>query len=120
MKSVKINGLPIYSMKMNVCLHSFHSSWIWQNGKEVNIVLKKEKNSAVLSVSNDGEEISPEQKKYLFERFYRTDTARTGEDKHYGLGLAIAHAITLTHKGTIEVQCHDKKVEFVVKIPIQK
>lgn len=128
------NGLLLSSeIAENICIHG-NSVQLKQltsilldnairhstNGKEVNIVLKKEKNSAVLSVSNDGEEISPEQKKYLFERFYRTDTARTGEDKHYGLGLAIAHAITLTHKGTIDVQCHDKKVEFVVKIPIQK
>ncbi len=90
------------------------------DGKEVSLVLKKEKNNAVLSVTNDGEEIPPEQRQYLFDRFYRMDTARTGEDKHYGLGLAIAQAITTTHKGTIEVQCRDGKVEFIVKIPLQK
>ena len=90
------------------------------SGKEVCIVLKKEKGHAVLSVVNDGKEIPTEDQKHLFERFYRTDTARTGEDKHYGLGLAIAKAITVTHKGTIEVQCHDGKVEFTVKIPLLK
>lgn len=84
------------------------------------IILKKEKGHAVLSVVNDGKEIPTEDQKHLFERFYRTDTARTGEDKHYGLGLAIAKAITVTHKGTIEVQCHDGKVEFTVKIPLLK
>lgn len=90
------------------------------SGKEVCIILKKEKGHAVLSVVNDGKEIPTEDQKHLFERFYRTDTARTGEDKHYGLGLAIAKAITVTHKGTIEVQCHDGKVEFTVKIPLLK
>ena len=90
------------------------------SGKEVCIVLKKEKGHAVLSVVNDGKEIPTEDQKHLFERFYRTDTARTGEDKHYGLGLAIAKAITVTHKGTIEVQCHERKVEFTVKIPLLK
>lgn len=90
------------------------------SGKEVYIVLKKEKGHAVLSIVNDGKEIPVEHQKHLFERFYRTDTARTGEDNHYGLGLAIAKAIAVTHKGTIEVQCHDGKVEFTVKIPLLK
>lgn len=89
------------------------------DGKEVCLVLKKDKNHALLSVTNDGEEIPIEQRKYLFERFYRTDTARTGEDQHYGLGLAIAKAIVTAHKGTIHVQCHDGKVEFIVKVPLQ-
>ena len=56
------------------------------SGKEVCIVLKKEKGHAVLSIVNDGKEIPVEHQKHLFERFYRTDTARTGEDNHYGIG----------------------------------
>ena len=89
-------------------------------GKEVNLVLKREKNNAVLSVTNTGEEIPPEQRSLLFERFYRTDTARTGGNNHYGLGLAIAKAIAIAHKGSIHVRCYDGKVEFFVKIPLQK
>ena len=90
------------------------------SGGEVELILKKEKNYAVLSVINDGEEILPEQKKHLFERFYRTDTARSEDGSHYGLGLAIAKAITQTHKGTIDVRCSDGKVIFTVKIPLMK
>lgn len=87
-------------------------------GKEVCLLLKKEKGSAVLSVINEGEEIPPEQQNHLFERFYRTDEARTDGGGHYGLGLAIAKAITVTHKGTVSVKCYDGKVEFTVKIPL--
>ncbi len=90
------------------------------SGGEVTLLLKKEKNHGILSVMNDGEAIPPEELKQLFERFYRSDTARTGENGHYGLGLAIAKAIAVTHKGTINVQCRDGKVEFVVKLPFQK
>lgn len=89
-------------------------------GNEVRIILRKEKGHALLSVMNDGEEIPPEQQKHLFERFYRTDEARTGEDGHYGLGLAIARAIVTAHKGTISVCCHHGKVEFTAKLPLQK
>ena len=89
-----------------------------RSGTEVSITLKKDRKSAVLSVVNVGEEIPPEQRKLLFERFYRIDSARNGEDGHYGLGLSIAKAIVTSHKGTIEVRCHDGKVEFVAKIPL--
>ena len=93
-----------------------HSS----RGDEVNIVLKKGKGHALLSVINDGEEIPPEQVKHLFERFYRRDEARTGEDGNYGLGLAIAKAIAEAHKGNISVSCSGGKVEFAVRVPLVK
>lgn len=89
-------------------------------GREVVVRLKEEHSCAKLSVVNDGKEIPPEQKELLFERFYRTDTARNGEDKHYGLGLAIAKAIAAAHGFKIDVLCYDGKVEFSLHIPIQK
>lgn len=85
---------------------------------EVYLSLTKEHSFARLSVINKGEEIPKEQRKQIFERFYRTDDARNGEDKHYGLGLAIAKAIVTSHKGNIEVLCYKGFVEFRVKIPI--
>ena len=84
---------------------------------EVWLTLTKEHGFAKLSVINKGDEIPAEQREQIFERFYRVDTARNGEDKHYGLGLAIAKAITTTHKGNIAVHCFDGFVEFRVQIP---
>lgn len=76
--------------------------------------------SAKLSVINDGEEIPPKEREQMFERFYRIDTARNSEDKHYGLGLSIAKAIVTSHKGSIEVLCHDGQIEFKVLLPLTK
>lgn len=84
---------------------------------EVGLTLTREHGYAKLSVINKGDEIPAEQREKIFERFYRVDAARNGEDKHYGLGLAIAKAITLSHKGRIEVVCADGFVEFRVQIP---
>lgn len=84
---------------------------------EVYLTLTKEHGYAKLSVINKGDEIPAEQREQIFERFYRADTARNSEDKHYGLGLAIAKAIVTSHKGHIEVQCFDGLVEFKVQIP---
>lgn len=85
---------------------------------EVYLSLNKEHGLAKLSVINKGDEIPTEQREQIFERFYRVDTVRNGEDKHYGLGLAIAKAIATSHKGNIEVLCYNGFVEFKVKIPI--
>lgn len=89
------------------------------DGTEILLTLKEKKNNVILSVINDGEEIPPEQIRYLFERFYRTDASRADEMDHYGLGLAIAKAIATTHKGDISIRCYDGKIEFLTKLPIQ-
>lgn len=85
---------------------------------EVSLTLTKEHGQAKLSVTNKGDEIPAEQREKIFERFYRMDSVRNGEDKHYGLGLAIAKAIVSSHKGQIEVQCFNGLVEFRVQIPL--
>lgn len=87
-----------------------------KDGGEIWLTLTKEHGVAKLSVINNGEEIPAEHREQIFERFYRVDTARN-DDKHYGLGLAIAKAITTSHKGNVEVQCFDEFVEFRVQIP---
>lgn len=87
------------------------------SGNVVRLNLTKTHGFAELSVINAGEEIPKEQREQIFERFYRADTVRNGEDKHYGLGLAIAKAIVTSHKGHIEVLCYDGLVEFKVHIP---
>ncbi len=84
---------------------------------KISLTLSKEHKFAKLSVINKGDEIPKEQREQIFERFYRVDSARSGEDNHYGLGLAIAKTIATYHKAHIEVQCYDGLVEFVVKIP---
>lgn len=87
-------------------------------GKDIWLNLTKERGHAKLSVINVGDEILEEQRAQLFERFYRVDSARNGEDKHYGLGLAIAKAITEAHHGKIEVLCYAGLVEFRAIFPL--
>ena len=89
-----------------------------KSGRSVVISLFSEKKNAILSVVNEGMPIPEEQKELLFERFYRADEARNGDDKHYGLGLAIAKSIILAHKGTIKVCCKDGFVEFRVQLSL--
>ena len=86
---------------------------------EVHLTLTKDHGIAALSVINKGDEIPAEHRDKIFERFYRMDTARNGEDKHYGLGLAIAKAIVSSHHGHIQVLCYDGFVEFKAQVSAQ-
>jgi signal transduction histidine kinase len=65
----------------------------------VSVTLSTEGDWARLSVADDGEGISPEEREHVFERFYRADRARTGHGA--GLGLAIAQWIVDQHHGRI-------------------
>lgn len=52
-----------------------------------------------LSVQNHGPAIAAEHLPRLFDRFYRSDTARSQADRNHGLGLAIVSAIARMHGG---------------------
>ncbi|HKT02120.1 MAG TPA: ATP-binding protein [Rugosimonospora sp.] len=56
---------------------------------------------ARLVVADTGDGFHPSQAAHLFERFYRTDTARTRTSGGSGIGLTITHAIIAAHHGTI-------------------
>mgnify|MGYP003293540626 CR=1 FL=1 len=87
---------------------------------QVRLTLTKDHGAAELSVVNHGDEIPLGHREQIFERFYRVDPARNGEDKHYGLGLAIAKAVVTAHHGHIEVLCYNSLVEFRVNLPISR
>jgi signal transduction histidine kinase len=58
---------------------------------------------ARLEVEDEGPGIPPEETDRVFERFYRSDRARSADDGGSGLGLAIARWIVDLHGGSIEV-----------------
>ncbi len=78
----------------------------------------REEQALVLRVTNHGEEIPPEDLPYLFERFYRVDSARTRRSNSYGLGLAIAKELTQQQGGSITVTSREGVTEFVVRLPM--
>jgi two-component system, OmpR family, sensor kinase len=65
----------------------------------VSVALSSEGDWARLIVADDGPGIAPEEREQVFERFYRSDSARTGHGA--GLGLSIARWIVEQHRGRI-------------------
>ncbi len=86
------------------------------NFMTIKVSLRRDKNNAILTVSNPGEEIPVSEREKIFERFYRSDVSRE-LNGHYGLGLAIAKAIVTAHHGHIHVECQDGITSFVAVIP---
>jgi signal transduction histidine kinase len=76
-----------------------------------------ESSMAVMSVEDDGAGISQEELPRVFDRFYRTKSARSGDEKGSGLGLSIAKRIVEQHNGRIEIKSKPN-VGTIVRIEI--
>lgn len=85
-------------------------------GSQVTVSLRKEGRYGKLTVDSPGEPLTQTQCKDIFKRFYRVDTARTGEG--YGLGLSIAQSILREHRGKIWAQPTEQGNRFAVQIPL--
>lgn len=72
--------------------------------------------SCVLSVANPGAPIPQQELEKIFDRFYRTDTARTA-DGSFGLGLSIAKSIVQAHGGKIWAISNETGNCFFVQLP---
>ena len=68
----------------------------------VRVGLRSAAEKAVLSVSDDGIGVAPEEQEKIFERFYRADTSRSVQGT--GLGLPMVKRIAQLHGGTVELE----------------
>ena len=76
-------------------------SYTPENG-QIRLSLLYDEKTVKLLVADNGIGISDEEKPRIFERFYRSDQARS-EKGHFGLGLCIASEIIHAHQGRILV-----------------
>lgn len=72
-----------------------------------------------ISIENSGPGIPPEDIRYIFDRFYKTDKSRSIDKKGMGLGLFITRSIMRLHGGYIYVESEpDKYCRFTFKLPL--
>ncbi|MFF0588148.1 ATP-binding protein [Streptomyces sp. NPDC003781] len=71
----------------------------------VEVSVRRDGDTAVVAVADDGEGVPAADRERIFERFVRLDAARSRDDGGAGLGLAIARDVAVRHGGTLTV--HD-------------
>lgn len=87
------------------------------SGGEISVSLLSRGHGALLTVRNTGAGIPEAEREKIFERFYRTDRSRARETGGFGLGLAIAQQIVLSHGGKISVGGREGEyTEFTVHL----
>ena len=86
-------------------------------GGDIGLRLSVREHRAEMTVENGGDPIPPEKIPHLFERFYRSDDSRSGQ-QGFGLGLAIAKTITEEHGGTIACRSDAERTAFTVHLPL--
>ncbi|MCM1262223.1 MAG: HAMP domain-containing histidine kinase [Butyrivibrio sp.] len=73
-----------------------------QEGGKIALSLSYNKSHFYISVTDNGIGIPDEDKKKIFDRFYRAEKSRNSKE-HFGLGLSIAYEIIQAHGGSITV-----------------
>lgn len=78
---------------------------------------RERRTSFEITVTDTGVGISDDDKRHIFERFYRSEKSRSTKG-HFGLGLSIAYEIVTAHHGKISVQDNPGGGSvFSVKLP---
>lgn len=87
-------------------------------GGSLTVLLTRQDETAVLTVSDTGMGIPEDALPHIFERFYRVDKARSRATGGSGLGLAIVNTIVKNNRGDILVSSHaGKGTCFTVTFP---
>jgi signal transduction histidine kinase len=87
----------------------------------VTVAARADRDATLIEVSDEGPGIPEAERGRVFERFYRSDSARASSDGGSGLGLAIARWIVDLHGGEIRVEGNDPHgCRIVVALPRQR
>lgn len=89
-------------------------------GGIVTVILAREDSHALIHVQDTGIGIASENQSRIFDRFYRVNSDRSRHTGGAGLGLAIAKAIVLAHKGSLDIQSElGKGSTFTVRLSLR-
>lgn len=90
-----------------------------RDGGSVRVTLNADHKYCYVRIEDTGVGIPEDSRKFVFDRFYRVDKARSRETGGTGLGLAIAKSAAMMHRGNIKVSSKEGVGSvFTVRIPL--
>jgi signal transduction histidine kinase/ActR/RegA family two-component response regulator len=92
-----------------------------QRGGMIRVRLVREGSELLLSVSDNGQGVSPSVLPHIFERFRQADNSSRRAYGGLGLGLSIVKHLAEMHGGTVEAQSEGEGhgTTFIVRLPIK-
>lgn len=100
--SATIHG-DIAMMKQSIRIFVQNAAKYSNDGDTITLAVKCEEGKVSYMIQDEGIGIMESDVLHIFERFYRSDQARSGETGGSGLGLSIAKWIIDAHDGVIDV-----------------
>lgn len=89
------------------------------SGGRISVILKRENNFGVVTVSDTGIGIAAEAIPHIFDRFFRAEIGRNEGIEGSGIGLSLTKELVELHQGSISVESElGKGTQFVLKIPL--
>ncbi len=117
LSAVKVNGNGEMLRQVWLNLLSNAVKFTPEGGK-IEVGLKKEGNIAKITVKDGGNGISPEDMPYIFDKYYRAESAKKTEGN--GLGLAICNRICSLSGGGIKAEnAENGGAVFTVTLPAE-
>ena len=118
----EMDNLPVWidrkqfdKVIMNILSNAFKFT---PSGGEISIGIEKEDNSAIIKISDNGEQIPKDKLERIFERFYQSPSSVNDRNVGTGIGLDLTRSLVELHHGSIKAHNLDKGCEFVVNIPL--
>ena len=85
-------------------------------GDSIIVSLNKVNSEAIISIQDNGNELTKQESSQIFDKFYRVPKGNTHNVKGFGIGLYYTKNIIEKHRGTISVGTTNG-VEFLIKLP---
>jgi len=104
---------------IKIALSNLIENSIKYGATKIKLVLRRTPEGIELQEIDNGQGIPPDKIPYLFDEFYRVDSARNRKIKGFGLGLSIVKAILQLHQANIRIESEgeNKGTTFTLIFP---
>lgn len=115
---VLLNDVHFTNVLVNILDNAIKYS---PNNPVIDIYTENTKDAVIIKIKDQGQGMSKQAQKQVFEKFYREHTGDVHNVKGHGLGLAYVKRIVEDHNGEIYVESEKGKGStFTIKLPLIK